>query len=676
MKLSNREVENIRNKLRELNEKVKADIGIVDVENTQPIQPIQQFSANINKGPKTISELNEPLSDYFYESDILLTKSQLDSVVQSGNRQKRKAVSDAFSKWPTKSAISYHISGFLAKRTKTIIHAAFDYWQKRTCLKFVQVTARRAHDSLRFIKGSGCYSYVGRIGGPQPISIGTGCEYFGIVAHEIGHALGFFHEQARFDRDEYLTLNVENVWPSRIGNFDKRNMHEMNTYDIPYEYGSLMHYSSDEFAIDKMSPVLIARDALFQQTIGQRLAPTFLDVLEMNRHYQCTELCNGSQTVCNNGGYSNPRNCSECNCPLGFNGPFCDEALSFTNNKTCGAKIIAAEDWKETSPSSRIELQIMNLTTECHSGCYHNALQIKASQNVQLTGYRFCCAGDVKNRTLTSALHFAVVIAEVSSFLSFKIKYRSVGTDAFTHTTLVHDLDTEANSTVSSTTFSLITPHIEIQTSTTAASTTFIFCFNFPVNVFDNLLDSDIIDTSIDFTVIRDHNDLYCFTSSEREYYLDCFFYNNFNNSALYIDNDVVLSYSAFFFTIHINKRHISIIIINHFASYFANDSRTSGSTTTSATTTGPKAVSTDASWILSEWSDWSNCKLVKCRKSPCPSYGYQHKSRTCSTATDQLCKGLRETFRGCNEKKCFRYRTCCMPSQKLSVKSRKIVCL
>ena len=69
----------------------------------------------------------------------------------------------------------------------------------------------------------------------QEISIGHGCEHvnfnffknfyfelkFGIITHEIAHALGFFHEQSRWDRDEFVELNVDNIMPGFEDQFQK-----------------------------------------------------------------------------------------------------------------------------------------------------------------------------------------------------------------------------------------------------------------------------------------------------------------------------------------------------------------------------------------------------------------------------------------------------------------------
>ena len=61
-----------------------------------------------------------------------------------------------------------------------------------------------------------CYSYIGRIGVGQTVSLDSSCFNGGLpgtVIHELLHAVGFFHEQSRTDRDDYIVINYSNVQP-------------------------------------------------------------------------------------------------------------------------------------------------------------------------------------------------------------------------------------------------------------------------------------------------------------------------------------------------------------------------------------------------------------------------------------------------------------------------------
>ena len=89
-----------------------------------------------------------------------------------------------------------------------------------------------------------CRTFVGR--GYQPgshiVEIGIGC-----VTHELMHALGFFHEHNRHDRDQHVKIHWENIIPGEDRNFEKHAKIEADTYGTPYDPCSVMHYPPRAF---------------------------------------------------------------------------------------------------------------------------------------------------------------------------------------------------------------------------------------------------------------------------------------------------------------------------------------------------------------------------------------------------------------------------------------------
>jgi hypothetical protein len=62
--------------------------------------------------------------------------------------------------------------------------------------------------------------------------------------HQIAHTLGFYHEQSRHDRDQYVEVLKANVASLKEVNFEKYTESKVDVFELPYDLSSDMHYGN------------------------------------------------------------------------------------------------------------------------------------------------------------------------------------------------------------------------------------------------------------------------------------------------------------------------------------------------------------------------------------------------------------------------------------------------
>ena len=158
---------------------------------------------------------------------------------------------------------------------------ALRHWNQFSSLTFVERSGAlqdTQQDYILFEASSGCASWVGKIGGEQSLWVGQTCTA-GSVIHELGHAIGLFHEHTRTDRDNFITVLWENILDGKDFNFD---IMDAGADDLgSYDYDSVMHYGSTFFSRNGQ-PTILAPDGT---AVGQREALSQVDLESINSLY-------------------------------------------------------------------------------------------------------------------------------------------------------------------------------------------------------------------------------------------------------------------------------------------------------------------------------------------------------------------------------------------------------
>ncbi len=145
---------------------------------------------------------------------------------------------------------------------------AIKYFNQETIMEFVPINIELDKDAIvfKFREDVPCSSYLGRVGGFQPVYLRSSCSTQDVI-HELMHALGFVHEQQREDRNRYLKVLWENIDKNFQHNFailPDTLVHQYEGSVFNISFNSIMMYDDKAFA----KPGLKSLESLIKDKIS------------------------------------------------------------------------------------------------------------------------------------------------------------------------------------------------------------------------------------------------------------------------------------------------------------------------------------------------------------------------------------------------------------------------
>ncbi|CAI5438945.1 unnamed protein product [Caenorhabditis angaria] len=191
--------------------------------------------------------------------------------------------------------IPYIITGIFIDEELEMINKVIETIQSNTCIRFIPRINQRDYLEIRNVKGDGCYGTIGRYPGRNLMNLESNglqsCFSFPTVIHEFLHIIGIYHEHMRYDRDDYIKVQYENIASAEYPQFEKLGPEYVSTYNIPYDFTSVMHYNKYAFALPgKISMKTI--DPKYQDVIGNSPSANENDYAKVCATYNCKKCMN------------------------------------------------------------------------------------------------------------------------------------------------------------------------------------------------------------------------------------------------------------------------------------------------------------------------------------------------------------------------------------------------
>lgn len=238
------------------NDNIDPDDSNVYCEQAYPGSTGETVELTISGETITCAKINE---EYIFQGDILLQTPTRGAVYAEGDL------------WPN-NTVYYTINSNLPDKER--VTQAIEYYHTYTNLTFIERTNQSNYIDFIY-DANGCSSYLGMIGGRQPIRLANwGTK--GNVIHEIGHAIGLLHEHSKVGRDQYVNIIEENIQNGTQHNFTEFSSSNPNTNGFDFE--SIMLYSSYAFSKNGKATIVKKNGEVFN-TQRSRLSEDDLEII-------------------------------------------------------------------------------------------------------------------------------------------------------------------------------------------------------------------------------------------------------------------------------------------------------------------------------------------------------------------------------------------------------------